>query len=106
MTTKGYEEHCNLHIYPFIGARKLSDLTVPAVNAFADQLREGGRSAEMVRRVVRSLGAIFREARRRGLSNVDPTAGLELDLSERDDPRPVIPTKAELQAIIAGSRGR
>jgi|SRR5438034_3894010 len=103
MTIKGYEEHCELHIYPFIGAKKLSDLTVPAVNAFADQLREAGRSAEMIKRVVRSLGAIFKEARRRGLSNVAPTVGLELDLPERDDPRPVIPTKQELQAIIVGA---
>ena len=44
MTTKGYEEHCKLHIYPFIGSKKLADLTVPAVNAFADQLRDAGRS--------------------------------------------------------------
>ncbi len=101
MTIKGYEEHCELHLYPFIGAKKLSDLTVPTVNAFADQLRDAGRSAEMIKRVVRSLGAIFKEARRRGLSNVAPTVGLELDLPERDDPRPVIPTKPELQAIIA-----
>jgi integrase len=106
MTIKGYEEHCELHIYPFIGAKKLSDLTVPAVNGFADQLRDAGRSAEMIKRVVRSLGAIFREARRRGLSNVAPTVGLDLDLPERDDPRPVIPTKAELQAIIAGATKR
>jgi integrase len=106
MTIKGYEEHCELHIYPYIGAKKLSDLTVPAVNAFADQLRDTGRSSEMIKRVVRSLGAIFKEARRRGLSNVAPTAGLDLDLPERDDPRPVIPTKAELQAIIAGATAR
>ena len=106
MTIKGYEEHCELHIYPFIGAKKLSDLTVPAVNAFADQLRDAGRSAEMIKRVVRSLGAIFKEARRRGLSNVAPTIGLDLDLPERDDPRPVIPTKAELQAIIAAATVR
>jgi integrase len=103
MTIKGYEEHCQLHLYPFIGAKKLSDLTVPAVNAFADQLREAGRSAEMIKRVVRSLGAIFKEARRRGLSNVAPTVGLELDLPERDDPRAVIPTKPELQAIITAA---
>jgi integrase len=106
MTIKGYEEHCELHIYSFIGAKKLSDLTVPAVNAFADQLRGAGRSAEMIKRVVRSLGAIFKEARRRGLSNVAPTIGLELDLPDRDDPRPVIPTKAELQVIIAGAAAR
>ncbi len=48
----------------------------------------------------------FKEARRRGLSNVAPTIGIELDLPDREDPRPVIPSKAELQAIIAGAAGR
>jgi integrase len=106
MTVKGYEEHVDLHIVPFIGAKKLSELTVPAVNAFADQLRDAGRSAEMIKRVIRSVGAIFKEARRRGLASAAPTTGIDLDLPERDDPRPVIPTKAELQEIIAGAAGR
>ncbi|WLA78804.1 tyrosine-type recombinase/integrase [Bradyrhizobium elkanii] len=105
-TVKGYREHIDLHILPFIGAKKLSEISVPAVNAFADQLREAGRSADMISRVVQSLGAIFREARRRGLANTAPTEGLELDLPDRDDPRPVIPTKPELQAIIGKSEGR
>jgi len=106
-TVRGYEEHTELHIYPFIGAKKLAELTAPAVNAFADRLREEGRSPDMVRRVLGSLGAIFREAQRRGLSSVDPTAGLKIDRpEERDDPRAVIPTKLELQAIIAGAAGR
>ncbi|MHC2619443.1 integrase [Bradyrhizobium huanghuaihaiense] len=106
MTVKGYEEHVDLHIVPFIGAKKLSDLNVPAVNAFADALRDVGRSAEMIKRVVRSLGGIFKEARRRGLSNAAPTVGLELDLPDRADPRPVIPSKPELTAIIAGATER
>jgi integrase len=105
-TIDGYEEHVDLHIVPFIGAKKLSELTVPAVNSFADQLRTADRSAAMIKKVVGSLGAIFKEARRRGLSNVDPTSGIELDLPDREDPRPVIPTKSELQAIIAGAAGR
>ncbi|WP_457492217.1 tyrosine-type recombinase/integrase [Tardiphaga sp. P5_C7] len=105
-TVRQYEEHVDLHIVPFIGGKKLSDLTMPAVNAFTDMLREAGRSAAMIRRVVGSLGAIFREARRRGLAANDPTAGLDLNLADREDPRPVIPTKSELQLIIAGAAGR
>jgi integrase len=105
-TLRGYEEHTDLHIFPFVGGKKLSDLTAPAVNAFADRLRDEGRSPEMIRRVIQSLGAIFREARRRGLSSVDPTAGLELHLPGREDPRPVAPSKAELQGIIAAAAGR
>jgi integrase len=106
MTLKGYEEHVLLHINPFIGAKKLSELTAPVVSAFADRLRAEGRSAEMIRRSVRSLGGIFKEARRRGLASHYPTDDLDLDLPERDDPHPVAPTKAELQAIIAGASGR
>jgi len=60
----------------------------------------------MIKRVVRSLGSLFKEARRRGLSNTGPTIGVELDLPDRNDPRPVIPTKQDLQAIIAGAAGR
>jgi integrase len=105
-TVRNYEEHVDLHINPLIGAKKLSELTAPAVNGFADKLREEGRTPDMVRRVVRSLGAIFKEARRRGLSSIAPTAGLDLNLPERDDPRVVIPSKAELQAIIGNAAGR
>lgn len=105
-TIQGYQEHVDLHIVPFIGSTKLSDLTMPTVTDFADRLREAGRSAAMIKRVVQSLGAIFREARRRGLAANDPTAGADLNLPDREDPRPVIPTKSELQAIINGATGR
>lgn len=60
----------------------------------------------MIKRVVRSLGSIFKEARRPGLANTSPTLGVELDLPDRDDPRPVIPSKAELQEIINKAAGR
>ncbi|MFX6823292.1 hypothetical protein ABTH33_20295, partial [Acinetobacter baumannii] len=60
----------------------------------------------MIKKVVGSLGSIFKELRRRGLCSIAPTVGVDLDLPERDDPRPVIPTKSELQEIIAGAAGR
>lgn len=44
--------------------------------------------------------------RRRGLANTAPTEGLELDLPDREDPRPIIPTKLELQTVIAKAQGR
>ena len=50
----------------------LAELTVPAVNDFADQLRHAGRSAEMIKRVVRSLGAIFKEAHSAEVSQMRP----------------------------------
>src|SRR3954452_16478485 len=34
-TVRGYEEHGDLHIYPLIAAKKLAELTTPAINAFA-----------------------------------------------------------------------
>ena len=62
MTVKGYEEHVDLHIVPFIGARKLAELTTPGIKGFASDLRAAGRSGPMIGRVIRSLGAIFKEA--------------------------------------------
>ncbi|MER9028103.1 hypothetical protein [Mesorhizobium sp. M0674] len=64
-TRDAYAQHVNIHIVPRIGARKLSQFNTPHVHAFADELAKD-RSPAMVKRVVRSLGAIFVEARRRG----------------------------------------
>jgi integrase len=106
-TLKQYREHVDLHICPYVGALKLSQLTTAAaINGFIDKLYDDGRSPQMIAKVIVSLGSIFREARRRGLAVTIPTKDLNLNLSKRDDPRPVIPTKAELQAIIAGAKGR
>jgi hypothetical protein len=47
------------HIVPFIGAMKLSKLTLPTVIAFRDRLREEGRSADMVKRTMTALSSIL-----------------------------------------------
>jgi integrase len=106
MTIVGYRQHVSLHILPFIGEVKLSALTTTAVNAFTDRLHEAGRSADMIRRVIVSLGSIFKEARRRGLVATAPTSGINRKRIDRDNPRPAIPSKAELQAIIAAATER
>src|SRR5262249_22423917 len=47
-TRTQYRQHIDLHIIPFIGATKLSHLTVPAGRAFQDRLAQEGRSPALV----------------------------------------------------------
>jgi integrase len=65
-TLDAYEQHLELHIVPLIGGVKLAQLTAPLVRTFEDRLRED-RSPAMVRKVLRSLGAILADAQERGL---------------------------------------
>ena len=65
-TLEQYRQHLDLHITPFLGRTKLSKLSVPTIRAFADQLRAAGRSATMVRYVIRSLGSLLADAQERG----------------------------------------
>jgi len=106
-TLRGYSQHVDLHIAPRIGAVKLSRLTTPAVNSFVDALLADGRSKDMARRVLRSLSALVQEAQRRGLAasnNVRDATPVKR--SKRDRARPVMPTKAELKAIIDATPDR
>lgn len=105
-TRDAYRQHVDLHIVPFIGAKKLSQITTPTVHAFADELK-ATRSPAMVKRVVRSLGAIFVEARRRGLAATNPVSDAQVKVGDRRKlKRPEIPTKAELRAILETAQGK
>ena len=61
-TIRQYRQHLDLHINPFVGAKKLAQLTVPSVKKFRADLIEAGRSPAMAKRVITSLGAILGEA--------------------------------------------
>lgn len=105
-TVLHYQQHVNEHIRPLIGSLRLTAVTTPRVYAFAEELREKGRSPEMVRRAVQSLGRIFRFAKGRGLAGQNPVADVKLKRSKRDQGRVEIPTKEELRAILAAAQGR
>jgi integrase len=66
-TITAYRQHAELHIAPILGALRLSQLTVPLVRGFEDRLRRDGRSAVMVQKTRRSLGALLADAQERGL---------------------------------------
>lgn len=105
-TVEHYRQHVAEHIRPYLGALKLTAVTTPRVYAFADELKAAGRSPEMVRRAVQSLGRVFRHARGRGLVGSNPVADVKLTSSKRGKARPEIPTKDELRAIVAAAQGR
>ena len=55
-----YEQHLRLHINPFLGARRLNQLTKPMVEDYRDQLLESGRSRAMARKILGSLSSLVK----------------------------------------------
>jgi integrase len=98
-TLASYRQHRDLHIVPAIGATKLSAVTAPAVQAFADELAKT-QSRAMVKKIVGSLSMIFTDAVRRGRVATNPVREVRVDLPKRDRGRPEMPTTVELQAIL------
>jgi len=124
-----YRHHLELHIKPFLGERKLSELTVPLLRSFQDQMLSGNdelptddrrrepRSASMVKKVLVSLGSLVGDAQERGLvaRNVvrDLRAGRKKGKERRQERRQKgklkvgvdIPSPAEVKAIVGALKG-
>ena len=66
-TIDAYEQHARLHIKPFLGRTRLSQLTTPMIREFEDRLRLEGRSPAMVKRITTSLSTMIADAQERGL---------------------------------------
>ena len=98
-TIKSYEEIARLHIKPFIGAEKLSKLTMPAVQAYLDALLET-RSKAMAGKAVRALSSIITEAQRRGLVAQNVANGVKVVRSKREKKKIVVPPKQDLRAML------
>lgn len=122
-TVDAYRSHLNLHIKPFLGARKLSQLTVPMVTDFERRLRDGRdnekpRSTAMVKRVRADLGALLANAQEEGLvaRNVvrevraGRRRGKERQAESRAKPKlrvgVDIPTPDEIRVIVGVLQGK
>ena len=123
-TLASYRAHVRLHIKPFFGRTKLSQLTAPMVREYEDKLRRGdvapgekegrARSPAMIRKVRTSLGSILADAQERGTvaRNVARElrsrrkAGKEKQADRRRKGKLKIgvdiPTPVEIRAIIGG----
>jgi len=122
-TIDAYRSHVHLHINPFLGRRKLSELTVPMISEFERKLRTGtdtepARSSAMVKRVRGDLGALLSQAQEDGLvvRNVvremrsGRGRGRERQAERRAKPKLKvgvdIPTPGEIKAIVSALSGR
>jgi integrase len=116
-TLKQYEQHLRLHIAPFIGRIKLAQLSPAHVQRLRDKLIQEGRSRDMARRVIVSLGALLGSAMSYGklAKNVVHDAarlrkGRDRKLDGRHDRKLEvgvdIPTKNEIRAMLNAAEGR
>lgn len=103
-TIAAYDQHVRLHIVPMCGDRKLSQITRPMAEGWRDQLMEK-LSRPMATRVLRSLSAIVSEAQGRGYVAQNVVAGVKMRRAKREKPKVVIPSKAELKAVLEAAKG-
>lgn len=127
-TVDAYEQHVELHIKPFLGRVKLSQLAPPMIREFEDKLRRGdpapgedkgkSRSPAMIKRILGSLSSMVTDAQERGLVARNVVRDLRARRKKGVEKRAVrrqkgklkagvdIPTPAEIKAIIAALDGR
>jgi integrase len=124
----GYQQHLTLHINPYLGAVKLSALTVAIVREWQDKLRKGvpapgqeaakPRTADMVKRVTGSLGTLIADAQERGHVGTNVVRSLRANRKrgkERQAERRAkgrlkigtdIPAPEEIDALLAAAKGK
>jgi len=126
-TIDAYRQHLRLHIEPYLGRVKLSQLSAPMVREFEDKLARGDmpegasplpRSVAMVRKVRVSLSALLSDAQERGLVSRNVVRelrrsrkrGKERQAEKRQRGKLKvgvdIPTREEIKAIVEAATGR
>jgi integrase len=110
-TLQLYRQHLDLHIAPLFGAKKLNELTVPALRAFHDQLRSNGRSLALTKKIMTYLGGLLADAQERGLTTRNPVRERKRRSKPADRHQKRleigvdIPTPAEIRAILHAASG-
>jgi integrase len=126
-TLAAYRQHLKLHIEPYLGNVKLSQLSAPMVREFEDTLARGDmpegaepqpRTRTMVRKVRVSLSSLLSDAQERGLVSHNVVRdlrrtrarGVERKAERRQKGKLKIgvdiPTRDEIKAIVEAAKGR
>jgi integrase len=103
-TVMSYDQHIRLHIAPRLGAWKLANLTGPKIEAVRDEL-VANLSRPMAKKVLQTLKAILKDAKRRGNVAQNVAADVSVTIHGRSKPRleigKDIPAPDEIRRILA-----
>jgi integrase len=116
-TLRQYRQHLHLHINPFVGRVKLAELLPAHVQRLREQLIANGRSRDMAKRVVVSLGALLSSAMSYGKVAKNVVRDMARVRTSRDrrlegrhDKRLEvgvdIPTREEIRSLLTAAQGR
>jgi integrase len=75
---RSYERAMRLRVLPEFGANRLSDLTLPEVQAYVRELQAEGLNASTIKCTLLPLRALCKAAIQRGELAADPCSGVEL----------------------------
>lgn len=98
-----YEQHLRLHIVPFLGTKRLNQLTKPMIEDYRDELLDSGRSRAMTRKVLGSLSSLVKEAQRKGFVAQNVAEDVTAKRSSRDKAKIVPPSKGHMRALITAA---
>jgi integrase len=102
-TLNMYEQHLRLHINPFLGAKRLNQLTKPMIEDYRDDLLDSGRSRAMTRKILGSLSSLVKEAQRKGHVAQNVAEDVTAKRSSRDKQKIVPPSKEHMRAMFAAA---
>jgi integrase len=108
-TLMQYKQHVRLHIVPDLGNIKLANLSTPRVEKFRDDLLTT-LSRPMARKVLGSLKALLKDAKRRGNVAVnaaaDTTITADKRLKRKVQAGRDFPLTSEVKAMLDAAQGR
>jgi Phage integrase, N-terminal SAM-like domain len=104
-------QHLKLHVSPFIGRVKLSDLTTPLMYDFERKLRQDGRSLAMRRKVVTNCKTMLGFAQAQGWVAQNVARSVRIKTDKRSAPGPLregvdFPSRAELKVMLEAAPAR
>jgi integrase len=94
-TCRTYERHLKDNVLPYLGRRRLHEITQKDVRALVKELRGRGLSDSSIKNALDPVHAIYREAIEDGEVDFDPAAGLRWPKQARKEVRVVPPAVVE-----------